>query len=174
MGAFFKIARAIASALLLSARKHHALFADHRVVTLRFFQDEIMGMRMFGGGDNLRLGRAGTSQFDVSADAFIKQQSLLRHHGNLAAKIARGDFSNVNATDAHRAALGIVKAQQQIGQRCFTRTTVPDQRDHLAGFDCEMEIPQHRFFVVVESDGIKFDLRASGLERKRGDRFGQR
>ena len=44
------------------------------------------------------------------------------------------------------AARRVVKAQQQIGERGFAGAAGADERDELAGFDGEVDVPQHRLF----------------------------
>ena len=40
---------------------------------------------------------------------------------------------------------GIVKAQEKVGQGGFARAGPPDQGDHLAGFDLQLDVAQDHF-----------------------------
>ena len=99
------------------------------------------------------------AQLDVPADGVVEQNIFLRHDGDLVAQVARGNFSQIHAADFDRAARGVVKTQQQIGQRGFAGTAGADERDELAGFDREIDVAQHRFFAVAEIKIFKFECR---------------
>ena len=73
-------------------------------------------------------------------------------------------FAQIHAADFDRAAHGVVKAQQQVGERGFAGTAGADERDQLAGFDGEVDVAQHRFFAVVEIQVFKDDVGLVGVE----------
>ena len=46
----------------------------------------------------------------------------------------------IDAADAHRAAVGIVEAQQQLDERALAGAVLADQRDQLAAANVQVEI----------------------------------
>ena len=92
-------------------------------------------MGVAGGGDDFVIRCAGPAQLNVPADGVVEQNGFLRDDGNLVAQIAGGNVANVHAADVDDAALRVVKAQQQIGQRGFAGAAGADERDELAGFE---------------------------------------
>ena len=72
----------------------HAFFADDGVEAFRFLHDEIVGVGVFGGGDDFVIRRAGPAQLDVPADGVVEQNIFLRDDGDLVAQVARGDFAD--------------------------------------------------------------------------------
>ena len=158
--------------LALAAGKGHTLFADDGVEATRFFEDEIKRMGMFGGGFNVRIGRAGPAEFDVAPDGFVEQNGFLGDHGDMGAEVAGGEFPDVGAADAHRPFLRVVKAEEQIGQGRFARAAAPDEGHQLAGFDGEVDAAQDGFFMVGEFEAVEPDVGVGGLQRFRLRGFG--
>ena len=73
-------------ALALSARELHAVLAAGRVVAALEAHDEVVRVGRLGGGDDLRLARAGTAHGDVVAHRALEQEVLLGDIGDLPAQ----------------------------------------------------------------------------------------
>jgi hypothetical protein len=145
-------------ALALAAGKRDAFFADDGVEALGFLHDEIVGVGVFGGGDDFVVRRAEPAQLDVPADGVVEQNVFLRDDGDLVPQVARGNLAQIHAADFDRAACGVVKTQEQVGERGFAGAAGADERDELAGLDGEVDVVQDRFFAVVEIEVLKFDV----------------
>ena len=159
-------------ALALAAGKGNAFFADDGVETLRLLRDEVVGIGVTRGFDDFCVRRAEAAQLDVPADGVVEQNGFLRDDGDLVPQVARGNVAQIHAADFDRAALRVVKTQEQIGQRGFAGAAGADQRDQLAGFDGKVDVSQHRLFAIVEIKVFKHDVSVGGVEHFRLQRFG--
>ena len=158
IGAFFKTARAMAMRWRWPPESETPFSPMTAVEAFRFLHDEFVGVGVARGGDDFLVGRAEPAQFDVPADGVVEQNVFLRDDGDLVAQIARGNLAQIHAADFDGAARGVVKAQEQIGERGFAGAAGADERDELAGFDGEIDAVQHGFFAVVEIDVFKLDV----------------
>src|SRR5439155_11565979 len=88
-------------ALPLAAAQARAAFANHGVIALRQLDDEIVRQRGLRGGNDFFLGNIGQAVADVVANGVVKQDVLLRHHGDLPAQRAQLGFADVAAIHAN-------------------------------------------------------------------------
>ena len=75
----------------------------------------------------------------------MEQQRLLRHVGNLAAQALLRTARDILAVHEHAAALNIVQAQQQLGERRLTRTRFAHQAHALARRHMKCQVIEHAF-----------------------------
>src|SRR6185312_16884632 len=137
-------------ALALAAGERYAFFPDNGVVAFRLVHDERMRAGGAGGGFDLGIGHAIAARGEVAADGVVEQDGFLRDNGDLTPEFRHRDITNIRAADAHRAALGIVEAREQVRERGLARATAADERDELAGFDSEIDAAQNGLFAVAE------------------------
>ncbi len=133
---------------------------------------KFVGVGVFGGGDDFLVRRAEAAQLDVPADGVVEQDVFLRDDGDLIPQVARGNIAQIHAADFDRATHGVVKTQEQIGQRGFAGATGANECDELAGFDGEVDIVQDRFFAVIEIEVFKHDVSLVRMKHFGRDRFG--
>ena len=79
-------ARAMAIALALPAGKGNAALADLGVVPFAHFQDKVMRLGGFGGGDDLLQWSLRPAVGDIFADGGGEQQRGLQDDANLVAQ----------------------------------------------------------------------------------------
>src|SRR4051794_12671576 len=88
----------------------------------------------------------------------------------MAAQVAQIKGTHVDAPDSNRTALDIIKAKQQIHQRCLACTSVANNCDGLRRVNTEADVLQYPFLVVVSKpDMIELDI--DGSSRKGRERF---
>lgn len=114
---------------------------------------------------NFRVGRGRPAHGDVSANGVVKENRFLGHNRDLLAQFLNGNLPNVRATDAHGAALRIVKPREQIRERGLSRARAADQRDQLPGFDGEIDAAQDGFLAIGEMDIFELDVGVRSLDR---------
>ena len=68
---------------------------------------------------------------------------VLEHDRDLAAQVRLCIAPIGKAVQAHRAGVGVVEAQQQLGDGRLARTVVAYDSEHLAAFDRERHVAQH-------------------------------
>ena len=93
--------------------------ADHGVVALRQFQDEVVGAGELGGLDDPLHRHAGIGQGYVVADRAVEQDVLLKHHADLPAQPRRIDQGQIGAVDQDAAGLRHVEPLEQLRQRAL-------------------------------------------------------
>ena len=109
---------------------------------------------------DLLVGRVGLSEAQVLAHGRVKQVRLLADDANEIRERREGDVLDVNAVDAHRAALGVVEACHEIAERGLARSRLSHDRRARAGRGKERRSgnrPRARL-LVAEPDVIERDL----------------
>ena len=96
-------------ALALPAREACAALADHRVVAVGQFQDEVMGTRQFRGRDDLIDRSPRIGQGNVLTDAAVEQHIVLQNDTDLPPEPAYIDHGEINPVDQDAARLPHVK-----------------------------------------------------------------
>ena len=102
-------------ALALAAAEDEALFADHTFVPFGVRHDEIVGVRQFGGLDDLFAGGVGGAVGDVGGDGVVEEDGFLSDGSDDGADV--GDFvvPDVVAIDEDLAGGDIVEAGEEVG-----------------------------------------------------------
>ena len=120
--------------------------------------DEIGGLGLVGGGEDLCFVGPGAAVANIVADAAVQQRGVLRHHGDLCAQAFLRHGGDVLAVDQDAAGVGGVEAQQQVHQGGFAGAGMAHQADTLAWFDVQVEAVQHAAFgAVAEGDVLEAD-----------------
>ena len=103
----------------------------------------------------------------------MEQQRLLRHVGNLAAQALLRAARDILTVHEHAAALDIVQAQQQLGERRLTRARFAHQAHALARRHMKCQVIEHvlarRSVTVRKAQVLKIN-RALGYFELRGVR----
>src|SRR5438270_12677800 len=107
--------------LTLSAGKARTPFARVSVVSASRFRNELMSGRSFGSSDDFLIGRVAFAISYILRDAGVEQHRFLQDDGELAAQVRDSVMAQINAVQENLALRGIVKAHDQIQQRCFAR-----------------------------------------------------
>ena len=78
-----------------------------------------------------------------------------------------GERADVGAVDEDRAFADVVEPADQVDQRALARSAGPDQADHFARLDRQVDVFEHRPGAVVEADVAQFDLalQLAGVDR---------
>ena len=84
---------------------------------------------------------------------------LLQNDTDLRTERVLGDIFNVDIVNDDLAFVDVVQSHQEVDQRGFTRTGVPDNTDHLAFFDINGHVFKNRIVAVVtEGDVADTDI----------------
>jgi hypothetical protein len=82
---------------------------------------------------DLGLGGAGLAKGDVLRNRAAEEKNILLDDRNLPAQRLQIPGAHIDAVDRDRAAVGVVDAIDQLGDRALARTRLPDQRQRLPG-----------------------------------------
>ena len=147
--------------LPLTARKRAAGRSDHRIVAVGHFADEIMRAGGNGGGHHLVVGRPLFGIGDVFLHRAHENIRLLRDHGDARAKVGKGHLPDVDPVNEDVPLLRVVQPVDQIHQSGFSRARPPDNAQHLARTDMEVDILQHvAVRLIPEGDVPQLNLSA--------------
>ena len=130
-----------AEELLLPLRKISAGFAYHGIIAVRKPFDKIVGVGCRGGGDYLIFACIGPAHCDVFTDGALLQPGFLQNHAELSAQLTPGHGLGVCSVHQYPAADGVIKAHEQIYERCLAAAGRADDSDELSGLYPEAEIP---------------------------------
>ena len=130
-------------ALSLPARQLHAPLPNHRVVSVRKGDDEVMCVRGPCRGDQIAVGGSRSADLEVLCDGSGEQQHLLGNGGHLASQGAKGLHANIDAVDKNLSGGHVVKAWDQLCERRLSCSRRPDQGDGLPGRDDEVDGGEH-------------------------------
>ncbi len=136
-------------ALALAARECEPALADHGVVAVGELLDEAVGVGERRGPPHLRVGGVGASEGDVVADRGGEEEALLEHDADGAAHRVDLERTDVVAVEAHGAAVDVVEAGEQQGERRLARARAADDGDALTGGDAERHVVEHRPALAV-------------------------
>ena len=76
------------NSLALSTGEGYSTLADHGLVAISQFLYKAVGMCCPSGGDDVTLGRLGSSVRDVVGDGGVEKEGVLAHHADLIAERA--------------------------------------------------------------------------------------
>ena len=91
----------------------------------------------------------GVAVGDVVINAVVEQHGILRHHADGSAQGILRDVADVLAVDTDTAGAGIVKTEQQPGQRRFSGATRAHHRHRFSGGNTEADVMQNRTVCIV-------------------------
>jgi hypothetical protein len=119
--------------LPLPARQHPAALPDPGVVAVGQRADEVVRVGRDRGRDDVALARLGPPPEDVVAHGAVEDQRLLQHRGEVAAQVGQRELTQVDPVEDDPAAVGVVEAQQQLGQGRLAGPASPDDGELLSG-----------------------------------------
>ena len=125
-------ARAIAIRCRCPPESLSAPLPEHRVEPERHRVDEPERVRPFGCRPDVGLRDVVEPVGDVVPDRLVEEERVLVHDGDQAPEVGLPDVADVVAVDEHAAPLGIVEADEEIGERGFPRPGGPHDRYRLA------------------------------------------
>src|SRR5215467_10384277 len=166
-------------ALALTPGKLHAPFTNVCRVALATLQvlkpsDELVGLRLFGGGDGRCFARPRPTVENVVTDGAVQQGGVLCHHTDLRPEAVLGDVRDILAIDQDAAGFEVVEAQQQVDQCRFARAGAANQSHLLTGPDPQGEVMDHAAAstradlcgaTVVKAHVLKADFTGAHYER---------
>ena len=120
-----------------------ATLRELRVVSLREFADEPIGVGQLRGLDDLVVGRVEAAVADVLHDRLREQERLLEDDTELPSQRRLGRVPDVGSVDPRRSALDLVEARQKVNDRRFPRSGRSHQRDRLSGLRVKADVPEH-------------------------------
>ena len=129
-------------ALALPAGEHAAALADAGVVAVGQAQDEVVGVGGRGGGGDVLVGGVGAAPADVVGDGAVEDECLLEDGGDVAPQVGECEVAQVDVVEGDRPGVGVVGAQQQLGERGLARAAGADDGDLGAGGDLEVDVVQ--------------------------------
>ena len=93
---------------------------------------------------HLRGGGARPPVADVLGDRSAEEDRLLRHGADLPAQEVHFQLAQIVAVEQQAAAVGIVEAADQRGQRRLSRARWTHHRHHFAGRETQRHVVEHR------------------------------
>ena len=146
-------------ALTLTARQCVPALADHRVVTVRQGEDELVSLRDARCYLDVGVAGVGAGESDVLLDRRREQKALFEHHVDGGAQRRHLEVTNVGAVEPHGPCPRIVEASHQQSERCLAGTRRADQTDALTGSNCQRDVLQRGGSVgVAERDVVELHL----------------
>src|SRR6266852_7714831 len=157
--------------LPLSSAQARSAFADYRIVPARQLHDEIVRQRRLGGSNDSILGNISQSVANVVPHRIVKQDVLLRHHGDLLAQRLDSYTANIHTVDANRSGGRFMEARQKIHERGFAGAARPHQSYDLAAARAKLNVLEDTARVAVISETHVVEDHLPG---KRGQRHAAR
>src|SRR5215217_7971050 len=123
--------------LPLPVGEESSLLSDHRVVPFGQRLYELVGVGGLGSGDDFLLARPRLPVGEVLAHGPVEDEGLLQQHRDVLAQRVEGQLAKVVAVKPDGTGVGVVEAQEQLGDRGLPRTARADQSEDRAGADLE-------------------------------------
>ncbi len=107
------------------------------------------------------------AQGEIATDGVVEQVTVLRDHADRLTQRPEGQVTDVDAGEANGAAIDVVRARDERGDRRFACTGGPDERHHLAGLDaeghvCTTSAPPRSSSLTTSSSDARDTLSAAG------------
>ena len=80
---------------------------------------------------------------------------------------------DVCVANEHCAFVGVIEAEQEVGEAGFAGAGAADQSNELAGLDDQVDVVEHGLLTIGEAHVFETDRDAAGLERLGVGWFGQ-
>src|SRR5215210_833813 len=103
--------------LPLPVGEEPSLLSDHRVVPFGQRLYELVGVSGLGSGDDLLLARLELPVGDVLAHGPCEDEGLLQQHRDVLPERVEGQLAKVVAVEPDGTGVGLVEAQEQLGDR---------------------------------------------------------
>jgi len=159
-----------ADQLLLAGGISRAALMDGLFKAVGKCPDEIEQVHLLRGCLHLLVGYE-RAETDIRCDGAGEQIGVLKNDGEMAAQIFERKLADIDAANADRATLDIVKTEQKIGERRLARAGVAGHGNRFPGFDAEAHVFQHPIMFFVSKPNV-VELNGRVLFRKRLWRVG--
>ena len=161
-------------ALLLAAGEAIAALADGRVVAVGQRGDELVDLRRPRRLLDLPVAGLRTGEAQILADGGVEEVGLLRDQAHRGGQRGERGVAYVDPVDAHAAALGLVQARDEVGERGLARAGLADQRGGRAGGDLGTDLAQRPAGAlgVAKPHFAQAHVAAHALQRARGGALG--
>src|SRR5882672_3499976 len=166
IGGFFRKARD-GDALTLAAGEPHAPLAHQRLIAIGARDDELLGVRLTGGADDVLEGRARASVRDVVQNRVAEEERLLGDEADQGTERGLSDFAEIVAVDRDPPGADVVEARQEIHEGRLAGAAHADERDDFASVDRQRDVAQREVLGVhvPEADLLEDDRVAERVER---------
>ncbi len=149
--------------LLLSAAEFDASLTDIRIVAVRKFHDEIMGVGTLGGIDHIFESCIRPTIADIFQNCSCEKVNILLHDADLFSQRSLGDRGDIGPVDQDPAGLRFVESRDQAADRGLADTGMTDQRDIFARIDVKIQMREYiggfgRLAVIREGYILKIDI----------------
>ena len=120
--------------LALTAREMDAFGADHRVIPVGQFGDELVALRCFRRRNHLFLAGRRIAHTDIIQDALLEQENILEHKADMAHQVILRHIAHIYAADGNAAGRYVPKPRNQIGNRTLAAAGRADNSCDLSLF----------------------------------------
>ncbi len=146
--------------LTLPAAERDATLSHRLIVPVGEAGDELVGVGLAGGLDQLLLAGVETTVQEVLADRAREQHRLLRHQPDRATQVLETQVASVHALDGDPSVLHVEEPRDERRDGRLPRPGSPDQRDVLTGTDLQIDALQHQreSFPVSERHPFEADV----------------
>ena len=120
---------------MLTARKEHAFVANHGVIGMRLFNDELVRVSCLCRRVNFFARSPGLAEKNVIVDGIVEQKCVLRHKSDLFAQRTlsqRPEIATINPDDTRG---GVVQAQDERENRALAGSAWADKRISFSRLD---------------------------------------
>ena len=130
--------------LTLAAGEALAALTHRHVVAHRVGRDEVFDPGHARRLEDPLIGRVRQAQRDVLSHRAAEQHHVLRCRADVGAQVHRIDLAYLGAVEQHRALVGRVEPEDDLGHRGLARAHAADDADILAGLNCEGHLSKRR------------------------------
>ena len=122
------------NSLALAAREMDAFGADHRMIPVGQFGDELVALRRFRRRNHLFLTGRRIAHTDIIQDALLEQENILEHKADMAHQVILRHIAHIYAADGNAAGRYVPKPRNQIGNRTLAAAGRADNSCDLSLF----------------------------------------
>ena len=161
-------------ALLLAAGEQGAAFTDDGVVALRQVDDELVRVRVAGGGQDSFARRRGVAEQQVVKDGVVEEHRFLRDEGDVAPQVGEAHLAHINPVNGDAAGGDLEETRHEVGEGALARAARADERADGAGGDGGGDMAEGGCLAVGEGDVVEGDVAAQALDGRGRGRVGDR
>ena len=111
--------------------------------------DRIVRIGNLRGFDDPFERRIAPSVGNVIPNAVVEENCFLRDDANLLPKRLNVNFSQINPIDTDASRGGIIKAWDEIDERCLPAPARTDDRHHFTFADCQLDVSKDSVSTIV-------------------------
>ena len=117
---------------------------QHGLISVRQHGHHLVHITEGGGLPHVFIGGIGFGIGQVRPDRVRKQNRILQHDPHQVAEVRAVDVFDVHTVQQDLAAVDVIEPHQQVDDGGLAGTRRAHQGDLLAGFDLQVEVPDHR------------------------------